>query len=168
MSDQGNTDLEAQLAAFADRCNKDVNFTKNAVAAVLANDELKLAFHYELSNQGQTVSLEAVPKDSCSMKFSYRPGVINYDKPLVSFSKSKTPPNTGSQQPMQPQTQQLTLIGTDGENIVGLLPAAWAGLMTVAAEIMKLVPLGIVITALVQTLFGTRLGPILLIVLLAL
>lgn len=84
-----------------------------------------------------------------STKISYNLGPIE-QRLNISVSGRPGPAATG----------QLNLISYNGTE--------WSGLLPQAAKIVKVLPVGILITALTQALFGTKAGPAMLLILLAL
>lgn len=147
-------DLAAEKEAFAARCRADVSFTTKVLAAVLANEETKFAFRTELEKWA--------PANYAAEGLNVQSGtVLSYKlKPIeqrlaisVSASDGGLPPGSGS------GSNQLVLLGYNGE---------WSGLLPQASKLLKILPLGAVITALTQAIFGTKLGPLLLTALLAL
>ena len=139
-------DVDAEKAAFAEKCRSDAEFTRNAVAAVLANDETKLVFHEELSRQSQT----GYPTEGMQIKsattFSYKLKPVT-ERLSMSVTSGNVPGASGGGAP------QMVLVGYNGD---------WIGLLPEAARIIAYVPMGCIITALTQALFGTKLGVILL------
>ncbi len=136
-------------ATFTARCASDTNFLTNAVAAVLSNQETKAAFDAEVARQSQTTYPNEGIKIESYYKFSYN---------------------------LKPATQGLSFSANSGpgQQPSGFLPvlsfngSEWSGLLVEAAKLVKYLPLGLITTALIQALFGTKAGPALLILLLAL
>ncbi len=137
-------------AVFVARCTSDVNFLTNAVAAVLSNDETKTVFNAELQRQSAT----SYPTEGVKL---VSPTKISYNlRPVAGqYMDLGLKPSPG-QQP----SGQLTLLAYNGSE--------WSGLLVEAGKLVRYLPLGLITTALVQALFGTKAGAALLAVLLLL
>lgn len=136
----------AEKKAFAERCQKDVDFATKVLAAVLEYEETSAAFHAELKRLQQTTYVSTGLNWTYS-KFTYNQGSIA-NKPLISISnKDGLPEGCGANQ------TSFTLICYDGE---------WSGMLVEAAKLLKYLPLGLITTALIQALFGTKVGAMLL------
>jgi hypothetical protein len=144
------TATETDPAALAVRMRKDLNFTVNAIAAVLANEETAAVFRSVVEGGGEGGTRVGLQITSPTT-FSYNIGPAS-EKLAMSVSSGPGDPNAPA--------NQLILIG--------YYQGQWLGLLPEARGYLQKLPMGILVTALMQALFGTRLGPVLLIALLAL
>lgn len=144
-----NMSSQDQQSAFVARCTSDVQFAINSIAAVLSNDETKSAFMAGVSSIASTASIPGGVQMESPYKISYNLAPIE-QRLNISVSGNPTPTPLG----------HLNLLSYNGSE--------WGGLLPQAAKVYKVLPLGILISALTQALFGTKAGPAVLVILLAL
>lgn len=155
MPEEINSETQAQLEYFAFRVNADMEFRKNAVAAVLANEITKQEFIAKLAEMGQTTHVTEGVQLISPTTISYKLKPIEDRLSISVTSGTAPPPSTGT---TGGGGVQLTLLGYNGD---------WVGLLPEAAKIIRYIPVGCVITALTHTLFGTKVGLLILAALLA-
>ena len=148
-TDVMNMTSEEQQQAFKTRCSSDVQFAINSIAAVLSNEETKSAFVSGIEAIAPTVTIPGGVEINSPYKISYKLAPIE-ERLNISMSG----------QPNLPPSNYLNLISFNGSE--------WSGLLTKASQIYKAIPLGLLLTPLAHALFGTKAGPALLIMLLAL
>lgn len=169
-----NMSADEQISAFVSRCNSDAQFTQNAIAAVLTNEETTSAFKESLSSvaQGGQVLEELEAISAGFEEFSHKLEPIE-QRLAMSFSGPPQAISVTGNSVMAPPLNHLNLVSFDGKDIDGLLVplgellgSAAVKLLGVASNIYKILPLGILITSLTQALLGTKAGPIILMILL--
>jgi hypothetical protein len=133
------SDLQVQQTAFIQRCNTDPAFLKQAVAATLADAEASPVFQQELAAAKQNAAY-------------YQSG-NTYNRMGKSVAMQLSESLSGIRSRGNPdQPNSLTIVGYDGD---------WIGLLPEAARILQYFPIGIIVSALVQALFGTKSGLVL-------
>lgn len=140
---------DERKTAFVTRFNSEIQFAINSIAAVLSNDETSAAFKSGLSAVAPTLDIPGGVELKSYNKISYNLAPIEQ---RMNLSLSGTP-NVATM-------PFLNLISFNGSE--------WGGLLPQAAKLYKVIPLGLLLTPITQALFGTKAGPALLIMLLAL
>ncbi len=148
-ADIANLSEDEKRSTFVSRFNSEIQFAMNSIAAVLSNDETAAAFRSGLSAVAPTLKIPGGVEIKSYNKISYNMAPIEQ---RLNLSSSGTP-NVAT-------TPCLNLISFNGSE--------WGGLLPQAAKIYKVIPLGLLLTPITQALFGTKAGPALLIMLLAL
>lgn len=144
-----NMSAQDQQSAFVSNCTNDAQFAINSIAAVLSNDETKSAFMGGISSIAPTAEVPGGMQIKSPTVFSY---TLQPIEQRLSMSVSGNPVTL--------PTEHFTLISYNGSE--------WGGFLPQAANIYKVLPVGILVTALVQALFGTKAGPAILLILLIL
>ncbi|HNU06314.1 MAG TPA: hypothetical protein PKO33_01030 [Pyrinomonadaceae bacterium] len=142
------SDTERQ-SVFVNRFNSEIQFAINSIAAVLSNDETSAAFKSGLAAVAPTLELPSGIEMKSYNKISYKLPPIEQRLNLSVSGTANVPTGTC-----------LNLISFNGSE--------WGGLLPQASKIYKLLPLGLLLTPITQALFGTKAGPALLLLLLAL
>ncbi len=140
---------ESQKKEFVTRLSSDVQFAVNSIAAVLSNEETKAEFVSGITAVAPTFKIPGGIEIKSYSKISYNLAPIEQRLNITMSGQPNTPPSS-----------YLNLVSFNGTE--------WGGLLTPAAQIYKVLPLGLLLTPLTQALFGTKAGPALLIILLAL
>lgn len=146
ISQMSNSD---QQTAFTARFTSDVQFAINAIAAALSNDETATAFKSGLASVAPTYVVPGGVEIKSYNQISYNLAPIEQRLNITASGSPNVPPNT-----------YLNLVSFNGSE--------WGGLLPHAAKIYKALPLGLLLTPITQALFGTKAGPALLLMLLAL
>lgn len=144
-----NMSIQEQQDAFTSRCSTDIHFATQAVAAVLSIDETKAAFLAGVASAAPSVDIPGGLQLISPTTMTYHLGSIQQRLNFPGLSGHGEAP-----------TGQLNLLSYNGSE--------WNGLLPQAANIVRYLPMGALVSVLVQVLIGTKVGPALLLVLLLL